>query len=653
MSLVTNVFRRGAVFHFRTRVPARLVEVVGRKELWRSLRTGDQREARQRASRAILLTDALWRDLERIMSSRVPSRSEIKAKIDQWLKAELDRDEWLRRASEPDREGKWWPAAILERDGAGSLTVVELLDQDALNALQGDSLAGRLKRLGPGRQLVLGHNEIAHERGVRHELHGDAVARHKEADTSIAKQVLDALLEKLTLDLPKDGEAYDTAARMMLAAQKELAESMAYRQLAGAGPGGVSATGWRPDLDKDPAGDLVSRLDRPSLGVVVPMTPAPQEIEQPKLSGRASLRLSAAADEAIKDLARTARWRPGRADDYRHAVRTFIDWHGSDPSLGEITPDLAGDFRVAMGKYPTNATKRRPYRNLSTFSERLAESIRQNETSLLDPVSVNGRYLTPLRTIFDWHAAAGSGLDNPFDKVRVLVSRKHDPKKARRDFTIPELQRFFDLPVFTGASRAHGSGSAKPGDIRIRDWRYWVPLISIFSGMRLNEVCGLAIADLKYEGEIAYFHVRDEHEGQSLKAAASRRKVPIHHELVSLGLVDQLQRWKSEGRSRLFEELVPDRRGYFSQPASRLFNRWIDRIADVDPDEPGELVFYSTRHTVITRLRAAHARQDVSQDLVGHETGDVHAGYGKSDVPTLKAVVDKIEYAGLDLSRLK
>jgi hypothetical protein len=52
------------------------------------------------------------------------------------------------------------------------------------------------------------------------------------------------------------------------------------------------------------------------------------------------------------------------------------------------------------------------------------------------------------------------------------------------------------------------------------------------------------------------------------------------------------------------------------------------------------------------RLQVGTVRQDISQEIVGHEQGDFHSGYGQVDVPTLKEHIDMIEYLGLDLGRL-
>lgn len=94
MGVLTNVFRRGGVFYFRARVPAPLKVRVGRNELWRSLRTRDPGEARRRGGILLSLTEALWRDLDRAMSSR-----EVQSLIDGWVRARLEDDAEVRRAT--------------------------------------------------------------------------------------------------------------------------------------------------------------------------------------------------------------------------------------------------------------------------------------------------------------------------------------------------------------------------------------------------------------------------------------------------------------------------------------------------------------------------------------------------------------------------
>jgi hypothetical protein len=97
MAVLTNVFRRGGVYYFRARVPASLSAKVGRRELWRSLRTREISTARRRGSALFGLTEALWRDLQHAMRP-----DEVQLLIDGWVLAKLDEDAEARQGA--DRE---------------------------------------------------------------------------------------------------------------------------------------------------------------------------------------------------------------------------------------------------------------------------------------------------------------------------------------------------------------------------------------------------------------------------------------------------------------------------------------------------------------------------------------------------------------------
>tara|TARA_R110000782_G_scaffold232530_1_gene318753 strand:- start:1676 stop:2806 length:1131 start_codon:yes stop_codon:yes gene_type:complete len=365
------------------------------------------------------------------------------------------------------------------------------------------------------------------------------------------------------------------------------------------------------------------------------------------------LKFSEAAREAIPEISRKENFKPKRVRDYEKAVSTFVAWRGHDPELGDVNQEDAGEYNAALGRYPTNASKRRQYRDLTTFAERRALSVELNDDEVLAAETINTKYLAPLRQIYDWQRQAGSGLDNPFAGIASRKPRRRDPDDERRDFSFAELKRLFALPMFVGAEGPKWMPLYRPGSVRISDHRFWLPLICLFSGLRLNEACGLAVADIKSEGGILYFHVRDEMEGQSVKANASRRKVPLHHQLIDLGLPEHVARMRAAGADRLFPALKLDANGYYSDAPSKFFATVIARIIDADPDDPGHLVFHSTRHTATSRLRAADVRKDVAEEIIGHESTDTHSGYGKVDIPTLKVAVDKIVFPGLDLSALR
>lgn len=632
MSLVTNVVRRGASYYFRSRVPGRFKTILDRAEVWRSLRTQDRSTARRRAACAAHLTERLWRDLDRLMSSSLPDPATVKALIDQWLRAELDEDAYIRAMPLSTIHA----GVILKRRSEGMEdVVVRYLDDDEAEAFEAMDPDEQAQRLGGDQYYRSKVTDQELRQAAQRKVFAGADRRHREENPVVAARHVEDVFRRAGLDVDPFSELFEQSTGVMLRAHRDALEAITTRDTAH----------WRPRLDADPAEALVAGLSPPPPPVAAPPSKAKTR--------RASLKLSEAAREAIPEISRKEDFKPKRVRDYEKAVATFIAWRGHDPELGDVTQEDAGDYNAALGRYPTNPSKRPDYRNLKTFAERRARAVELDDQEVLAAETINTKYLAPLRQIYDWHRQAGSGLDNPFTGIASRKARRRDPKDERRDFSITELKRLFALPMFVGAQGSKWMPLYQPGPVRISDHRFWLPLICLFSGLRLNEACGLAVADIKSEGGILYFHVRDELEGQSIKANASRRKVPLHHQLIELGLPEHVARMRAAGADRLFPELKLDSNGYYSDAPSKFFAKVIARIVDQDPDEPGKLVFHSTRHTATSRLRAADVRKDVAEEIVGHESTDTHSGYGKVDIPTLKAAVDKIVYPGLDLSALR
>src|SRR5690349_12926065 len=87
----------------------------------------------------------------------------------------------------------------------------------------------------------------------------------------------------------------------------------------------------------------------------------------------------------------------------------------------------------------------------------------------------------------------------------------------------------------------NGRNYQQAGDHRIKDHRFWAPLIGLFSGARLNEIGQLRKGDVERVAEIWCFRITDEGEDErSVKTSAGKRVVPMHQELIQLGLLDYL-----------------------------------------------------------------------------------------------------------------
>jgi integrase len=180
---------------------------------------------------------------------------------------------------------------------------------------------------------------------------------------------------------------------------------------------------------------------------------------------------------------------------------------------------------------------------------------------------------------------------------------------------------------------------------------YWLPLIGLHSGMRINEIAQLALSDIALHNGLPCFRVTDngEDEGKDrrakrVKTDAGRRIVPIHDALVSLGLLDYARIVRQDGHYVLFPELIGGRDGP-GQPASKQFARYCDRVGLRDP----ELVFHSFRHGAVGRMRAAGVAKELRMVVVGHNaTEDTHDGYGdiKNDfsIADRKRAIDTLRF---------
>ena len=89
--LQTNIVKRGgsANYYARVAVPVDLQPVLNKRELWKSLGTSDQREAKRRASAIVAVWHAEFSDLRR---KRAPTDDDLKAIAWKHYQLELEND---------------------------------------------------------------------------------------------------------------------------------------------------------------------------------------------------------------------------------------------------------------------------------------------------------------------------------------------------------------------------------------------------------------------------------------------------------------------------------------------------------------------------------------------------------------------------------
>ncbi len=225
----------------------------------------------------------------------------------------------------------------------------------------------------------------------------------------------------------------------------------------------------------------------------------------------------------------------------------------------------------------------------------------------------------------------------------VKVKRAKVQKKARVPFTVSDLNAIFRSDIYTKRLRPAGCGEHAA---------YWVPLLALFTGMRVEEICQLRINDLQKVRDGWFISVVDG-DGQSIKTESSRRHVPVHRELENLGLIDFLVKKRLAGNEWLFPDLSTDKYGRRSSMFSKSWNRHLRRSVGITDRKKS---FHSFRHGFKHFARECGIEEAVHDAITGHGARESQGRmYGDSMYPAgpLFSGIRSFNIAGLDLKHLQ
>lgn len=294
-----------------------------------------------------------------------------------------------------------------------------------------------------------------------------------------------------------------------------------------------------------------------------------------------------------------------------------------------------------MQDLPADYGKAAKYRGLT--AQDVAERTKTEDLRRLSPRTVQ-RHFAALSTL--WQAA----IEQEGVKANIFSDWKFAASKRARDqrqmWKTDELRELFATPIWAGCQSEHRR--SKPGKLIQRDDKFWLPLIAVLSGMRQEEICQLRLADLRVVEGIWVFDLNVS-DGQQLKNGNAIRLVPVHDELVRLGLLRYANELRQAREELLFPALRP---GGADDRLGHNYSKWFTRYRrDTDQFMPGR-DFHSFRHSFTTLLGNAQVQYTVINQLTGHATEGETARYDKGlTVANLKAAIDRLDI-GVDLSQL-
>ena len=214
----------------------------------------------------------------------------------------------------------------------------------------------------------------------------------------------------------------------------------------------------------------------------------------------------------------------------------------------------------------------------------------------------------------------------------VRVARGKVEKKTRLPYEIDDLNKIFTCPVYVSAHRPQGGAGESA---------YWLPLLALYTGARLEELGQLTKKDIRQLANIWYINISDEAEGASLKTHSSRRAIPIHPELLRLGFIE----YAHQQRERTFPALKADSHTSLTGNFSKWWGRYAREVIGITDKRK---VFHSFRHAFKDACRNSGINQEIHDAFTGHSGSNVGSSYGSGPwLPRLAEEMKRLRYEGL------
>lgn len=272
----------------------------------------------------------------------------------------------------------------------------------------------------------------------------------------------------------------------------------------------------------------------------------------------------------------------------QRALASFVAFFGKDTPVAAITRSRSGEW---------------------------AESLITAKTAKTTAVNQVSHVAQLFKTLIQ-RGALPEGARNPVKGVLVLTKKEKRNRRAAGHVIEP-------LPLETLKRVFAPENFARIGTDHTR----WAAVIGLYTGARVGEVAQIFLRDFVVEDGTPCVRLTTESDGQSLKTEASRRLVPLHPDLVRLGILERVERLKKEGHDRFFPDMRIDSAAGAGNAISKGFRYYLHKQLNVKPQRAnGTVSFHSLRKNVIQELQGSKLPAERRRAFVGHEPGedDVH-----------------------------
>ena len=585
LSIPSYLYRKNGIFYYRFRLPKSLAQVLPKKEIRISLRTGSKREAQAMARRVYirhmdLITESQEKKLTpeeqfEFIKTKITnyinnllkepnkkgiSETTVRHRIKKYIQSELDRDniqnDPLPQMSYRDPTGKETPVDL-----------AELFEKEAAQLLS---------------RLNTGENAEEWFEPTLFELAVNEVFRREEITRENCMGLVRAYLKsKITINKIK-------AARIR--------GDFRYEQ---------------PFFD-------------PEYAIM------PKNVPERQQSAETTTEQTHLTSEVIelfcKDRLASNYWKPHMEIEHRGRLINMIDVLGDQP-IEKIGREDFRYIRDTLLKLPPSRKKNSKYKGKS-----IQEILSMKFEKTLSIKTVN-EIMIAISSMMEWCVNERILKENYAKDLLIKDTRPDIEKKEA--FTIEDINKLFFDGNYNKNTFKHEA-------------YYWGPLISLYTGMRREEIAQLHCKDIYKEDGLWIIDINqndsEDDNSKHLKTENAIRKIPIHNKLIELGFIDYVEKQKKRAEIRLFSGLNKTTRiEIFGKQLGNTFNRFVKQKGII-----GKKSFHSLRHTFADFYKQRSLQNDIFEYIFGHRSNKLATNTYGSRIPVsvcYREIISKLDYS--------
>jgi integrase len=316
-----------------------------------------------------------------------------------------------------------------------------------------------------------------------------------------------------------------------------------------------------------------------------PAHPRRGHTELKQANGLIPIALSTAFEKFIREKQQTWRTNSDMETTYKREVFPLLLEISGDISTADLSTQHIIEYKEAVLQLPRNRRKISKYKDLSLSELRTMTIPDIDQLSKTTKKNYLDRCISFL-AFLEHNKYCMENLGKPMEGVIKKVTRQSDEKNQ---YTDEDLSKLFNSHDY----RTGGHTEA---------FKFWVPLIALLSGARLNEICQLHLSDIKAIDGVQVFDFNEDNPEttlKSLKRPFHKRQFPIHPKLIELGFLDFVAARRLSKELRLFPELPYRGENKYADKAQKWFNKTYTNERNCNILTP-KTSFHSLRHNFIS-----------------------------------------------------